>query len=89
MKAISHTFLLLFIATYSLAQNDLVLFKHITTNNGLSQSTISSIAQDDDGFMWFGTHDGLNRYDGKSIKVYRNIPSNPKSLSHNFIQACL
>jgi signal transduction histidine kinase/CheY-like chemotaxis protein/ligand-binding sensor domain-containing protein len=85
MKAIFYTFLLLFIVSYSVAQDDLVLFKHITTNDGLSQNTISSIVQDDDGFIWFGTHDGLNRYDGKSIKVYRNIPSNPKSLSHNFI----
>lgn len=85
MKATLNILLLLFIVTYSVAQDDIVLFKHITTNEGLSQSTITSILQDDDGFMWFGSQDGLNRYDGKSIKVYRNDPSNKKSLSHNFI----
>lgn len=81
------TQVVLFISGFHLAiaQDEPVQFRHITTNNGLSQSTVTAIIQDEDGFMWFGTHEGLNRYDGKSLKVYRNDPKNPRSLKHNFI----
>lgn len=85
MKAIVNAIFLLSIVSCSLAQNGTVTFKHITTNEGLSQSTVTSILQDDDGFIWFGTQDGLNRYDGKSIKVYKNDPLNAQSLGTNFI----
>src|SRR5688572_19919155 len=90
MKTIFNTFFwILLVAQSAIAQNSVVSFKHITTNDGLSQSTVTSILQDDQGFIWFGTHDGLNRYDGKTIKVYKNDPANPKSLSNNFINALL
>ena len=45
-------------------------FIHITSNEGLSQSNVKSIIQDSYGFMWFGTKNGLNRYDGTSVKVF-------------------
>lgn len=45
-------------------------FIHITSNEGLSQSNVKSIIQDSYGFMWFGTKNGLNRYDGTSIKIF-------------------
>ena len=45
-------------------------FKNITLKDGLSQSSVYSIYQDGKGFMWFGTYDGLNRYDGQSIKTF-------------------
>lgn len=45
-------------------------FIHITSNEGLSQSNVKSIIQDSYGFMWFGTKNGLNRYDGNSIKIF-------------------
>jgi signal transduction histidine kinase/ligand-binding sensor domain-containing protein/AraC-like DNA-binding protein len=61
-------------------------FKHINRNDGLSQSNVTCILQDYKGFMWFGTRDGLNRYDGYTITVYRNDPSNVRSLSHNYIR---
>jgi signal transduction histidine kinase/ligand-binding sensor domain-containing protein/AraC-like DNA-binding protein len=61
-------------------------FKHINRNDGLSQSNVTCILQDHKGFMWFGTRDGLNRYDGYTITVYRNDPVNPRSLSHNYIR---
>ena len=48
-------------------------FEHITTDNGLSQSTVTSILQDRQGFMWFGTFDGLNRYDGYNFTIYRRM----------------
>ncbi len=56
-------------------------FERLTSNSGLSQNTISKIIQDKSGFLWFATADGLNRYDGYSFKVFKNDPSNEKSLS--------
>ena len=44
--------------------------------------------QDRSGFLWFGTYNGLTRYDGIDSVVYRNNPDNPNSLSGNFIYAC-
>lgn len=49
-------------------------FRHITVAEGLSQSTVYCIAQDRKGFLWFGTEDGLNRYDGYAIRVFRWDP---------------
>lgn len=66
--------------------NEKIHFTRLTTLNGLSQSTVNSIVKDRAGFMWFGTNDGLNRYDGYSFKVYRNIPGDLKSLPYNLIR---
>jgi len=52
------------------AQDDYIRFKRITINDGLSLSSVYDIYQDSKGFMWFGTEDGLNKYDGQSITVY-------------------
>lgn len=46
-------------------------FSHLTVEDGLSQSSVYGIFQDSKGFLWFATADGLNRYDGKGIKIYR------------------
>ena len=43
-------------------------FKNLSVQNGLSQNTVNAILQDKQGFMWFGTKDGLNRYDGLSFR---------------------
>ena len=43
--------------------------------------------QDSRGYMWFGTQDGLNKYDGYEVRVFRTDPSNPSSLSNDFIKA--
>ncbi len=59
-------------------------FKTIDIRNGLSQNTVYQIIQDKNGFMWFGTKDGLNRYDGLSCRVYKKENS---SLGRNFITA--
>ncbi len=60
-----------------------LLFENYTSEQGISQNSCYSIAQDGNGFMWFGTQDGLNRYDGKEFKVFlpqtaigRKLPSN-------------
>jgi ligand-binding sensor domain-containing protein/serine phosphatase RsbU (regulator of sigma subunit) len=62
-----------------------ISFNHLTVENGLSQSSVTCIFQDNNGFMWFGTQDGLNRYDGYNFKVFKNNPSDSTSLTNNFI----
>lgn len=63
------------------------VFQRYSVEDGLSHSTINCILQDTQGFMWFGTDDGLNRFDGYSFKVYRNDPADPESISHNTVMA--
>jgi signal transduction histidine kinase/ligand-binding sensor domain-containing protein len=60
-------------------------FDRISVEQGLSQSTVNCILQDRYGFMWFGTEDGLNRYDGYELTVYKHDPDDPSSLSHNLV----
>ncbi len=64
-------------------------FGRLTTENGLSNDSIWGIAQDSQGFLWFGTFDGLNRYDGNDFKLYRHDPDDPHSLSGNTIRGLL
>ncbi|MEW4925485.1 two-component regulator propeller domain-containing protein [Algibacter sp. 2305UL17-15] len=66
------------------AQNS-IYFHHLTTDNGLSQNDVNSIYQDNQGFMWFATHDGLNKYDGYGFTVYTPDSNNPKSINSNLI----
>ena len=68
------------------AQSPKLHFTHISSEQGISNSTIESIFQDSLGFIWFGTRDGLNRYDGNEIQVYRNDPTDSNSLSDNYIR---
>ena len=63
-----------------LAQSDFVSFGRLTTEQGLSQDFVISIAQDRDGFLWFGTNDGLTRYDGRNCTVFRHRPDDSTSL---------
>lgn len=62
-----------------------VSFEHITVEDGLSGSCIKTITQDTNGFMWFGTTNGLNRFDGMNIKVYQNDPLDINSLVGNMV----
>ena len=62
-----------------------IVFNHLTINDGLSQSSVTCILQDKTGFMWYGTQDGLNRYDGYNFKIFKNIPGDSTSLTENFI----
>ena len=69
------------------AQKPDIKFQKRSLKDGLSQSTVYSILQDSRGLMWFGTQDGLNKYDGYHFTVYRHDPSDAHSLSHNEIFA--
>lgn len=62
-------------------------FRHLTIDNGLSQNAVLTITQDSHGYMWFGTKDGLNRYDGYSFKIFQNDPGDTTTISSNFITA--
>jgi PAS domain S-box-containing protein len=62
-------------------------FFHLTTADGLSHNIVYAIVQDPQGFLWFGTQDGLNRYDGTAFTVFRHRRSDPHSLAHNTVQA--
>ncbi len=64
-----------------------IKFDFISMEQGLSSALVMGIAQDPQGFMWFGTQDGLNRYDGYTFKVYKTNPDDPYSLSNNYILA--
>ncbi|WP_298486620.1 hybrid sensor histidine kinase/response regulator transcription factor [uncultured Maribacter sp.] len=62
-------------------------FEHITVDDGLSQSDINNIYQDKLGFMWFATHDGLNKYDGYNFKVYKPVSGKKGQISSNLVFA--
>src|SRR5688572_15824874 len=64
-------------------------FDHLTLEDGLSESTVLAIAQDAQGFMWFGTREGLNRFDARNITIFRNQPERASSLSDNFVYCLL
>jgi len=80
-------FLLIFIAIQVFAQNN--NFVHYGLNEGISQGAIRVILKDTDGFVWLGTQDGLNRFDGNSFKIYRHNNQDPHSISGNYINALL
>ncbi|WP_316811342.1 two-component regulator propeller domain-containing protein [Pedobacter heparinus] len=69
------------------AQKKVLNFKHLTINEGLSQNTIFCIYQDQQGFIWLGTEDGLNRYDGYEFRTFKNELNKNKSLKNNQVNA--
>ncbi|MEM6698142.1 MAG: two-component regulator propeller domain-containing protein, partial [Bacteroidota bacterium] len=69
------------------AQGNQVLFDHITAEDGLSEAVINCIFQDSKGFMWFGTNDGLNRYDGYNFTVFKPSPDEEDAINSNLIYA--
>lgn len=63
-----------------------IKFKHFTLEDGLNQSTVLAILQDREGFMWFGTRDGLNKFDGQHFTVFQYNLNDTTSISHNWIK---
>jgi len=70
----------------AVGQYNHIRFKRLTINDGLSLSSVYTIYQDSKGFMWFGTEDGLNKYDGKRFRIYRPDPGNENSLSYKWTE---
>lgn len=75
--------------TFSTHAQDRYDFRHYEVENGLSNNNVLCILQDKKGFMWFGTRDGLNRFDGYAFKIFRKDPSDPKTLGNDHINCIL
>ena len=80
---------LFWIPTYLAAQDGDIRFGRISVEDGLSQNAVNCICQDSKGFLWFGTQDGLNRYDGYNFIIYKHDPQDQSTLSDNFISDIL
>ena len=86
-------FLLISLLTNSIIGQDIdhasnqLKFKHLSTKDGLSQGSVLAIFQDKKGYIWFGTRDGLNKYDGFKFVSYRHNSEDKNSLSHSWVTA--
>jgi ligand-binding sensor domain-containing protein/signal transduction histidine kinase len=74
---------------FALRQERPLTFQRFNTEQGLAQNWVYAVVQDRQGFMWVGTEDGLNRYDGYSFKTYKSRPFDSTSLSQNTVLALL
>ena len=79
--------ILLFIIASATAEGQPFYFRHYQVENGLSNNAVICSAQDKQGFLWFGTKDGLDRFDGYSFKVFRYSPNDKGSIGSNFIHS--
>ena len=77
------------IMTLSANDNGSIKFSHISLNNGLSQSTVFSIAQDKRGNMWFATYDGVNKFDGYDFTIYQHDASDPHSIANDIARTVM
>lgn len=80
---IKYLFLLIFLCKYLFAQN--ISFKNYTINDGISQSVVKCVLQDSDGYIWFGTQDGLNKFDGYTFEKFIHNPFDTNTISNNWI----
>jgi len=87
VKYIVYILYFLFVPQLVISQQRDFNFVHFTTSNGLSSNTVNTILKDKYGFMWFGTDDGLNRFDGLTFSVYRHKEGDSSSLGGNSILA--
>ena len=78
-------FIFFILSEFNIAGARNIRFEHLGLNEGLSQTSVLCILQDRQGFLWFGTEDGLNKYDGYKFDVYRHNPDDKNSLSNNYV----
>jgi ligand-binding sensor domain-containing protein len=76
-------------ATWAYSYKGDLIFKKISIEQGLSQSSINSVLEDKFGFIWIGTDDGLNLYDGYGFKIFKHDPKNKNSIPGNIITSLL
>lgn len=81
--------LLILLCTGQISASPYFSFKKYQVEDGLSHNTVWCAMQDSYGFIWLGTSDGLNRYDGRGNKVYRNVLNDKFSLENNFVEALI
>jgi len=79
-RNIGLVYFLLCTSTASYSQYFDFSFEHLTTEDGLSNDIVNAIAKDKTGFMWFGTNDGLNRYDGRNFHIIKAIKNDSTGL---------
>ncbi|WP_325640036.1 sensor histidine kinase [Parapedobacter sp.] len=87
MKSLLLTYIVLVWISVGCAYGQPFYFTHYQVESGLSNNAVLCSAQDPMGFVWFGTKDGLNRFDGYSFKVFHSDPENPNGLRSNFVRA--
>lgn len=82
IKSLLKLFLVIFVLVNTIHAKD-IRFTHISSEQGLSQNSVYDIIQDHNGFMWFATQDGLNKFDGYNFTPYKYKPSQPNPLPSN------
>ena len=85
MRLILTLYVCLSFCTFVAGQPASLYFDNLTTENGLSHNKVNCIIQDSRGFVWLGTNDGLNRYDGTHFTIFKNNPGNISTISGNII----
>ncbi|RMF56476.1 MAG: hypothetical protein D6748_13430, partial [Calditrichaeota bacterium] len=81
--------MLALLSPWMYAQTEALSFSHLSIEDGLSQSAVYALYQDSQGYVWIGTKDGLNKFDGYKFTVYQHDPFNPTTISNNYITAIL
>jgi signal transduction histidine kinase/ligand-binding sensor domain-containing protein len=79
----------LFGVAFGVGDGSLAVFQRYSEEDGLSQNTVVAIREDSKGFLWVGTINGLNRFDGYRFVVYKHDPHDPSSIPNNYITAIL
>lgn len=88
-KGIVFIFMFIYLFNYKAfaTKDNNINFQNLTVDDALSQSLAEYIYQDSNGYIWIGTNDGLNRYNGNEFKVYKNIKNDENSISNNMISS--
>lgn len=81
--------ILLLLLFFGVAGSQASIYRNYYVEDGLSHNSVWAVMQDRQGFMWFGTNDGLNRFDGVNFRVFRHRSDNPTSIGNNFIHCLL